>query len=130
MPVNGKLVDTNAIIRVLKGQTELFPIFDDLENLFVSSISVGELMYGASLSKKKEENSENYMSFCEQMKIIFPDGKIAKKYGEIKAQLKNDGRPIPENDIWIAATAMAGNLVLITEDSDFEYVKGLSLLKI
>ena len=50
--MNGKLIDTNVIIRVLKGQTELFPLFDDMEKLFVSSISMGELMYGAELSKK------------------------------------------------------------------------------
>ena len=41
--MNGKLVDTNVIIRFLKGQTELFSLFDDMENLYVSSISVGEL---------------------------------------------------------------------------------------
>ena len=45
--MNGKLVDTNVIIRFFKGETELFSLFDDIENLYISSISVGELMYGA-----------------------------------------------------------------------------------
>ena len=62
--MNGKLVDTNVIIRFLKGQTELFSLFDDMENLYVSSISVGELMYGAELSQKKDYNSSGYYSFC------------------------------------------------------------------
>lgn len=125
--MNGKIVDTNVIIRVLKGQTELFSLFDDMEKLFVSSISVGELMYGAELSKKRDDNVDGYMAFCEQMNVLVPDEEVGRYYGKIKAQLKRSGKPIPENDIWIAATAMAGNLTLITADSDFEAVDGLML---
>ena len=76
--MNGKLVDTNVIIRFLKGQTELFSLFDDMENLYVSSISVGELMYGAELSQKKDYNSSGYYSFCEQMKVLNIDMEIAR----------------------------------------------------
>ena len=71
--MNGKLIDTNVIIRFFKGETELFSLFDNMEQLYVSSISVGELMYGAELSKKSDFNRENYFSFCEQMKILQPD---------------------------------------------------------
>ncbi len=125
--MNGKLVDTNVIIRVLKGTSELFNLFDDMENLFVSSISIGELMYGAQLSERADDNSENYLSFCQQMKVIVPDEEVSRYYGKIKAQLKRNGTPIPENDIWIAATAMAGDLDLVTADNDFKSVEGLSL---
>lgn len=127
--MNGKLIDTNVIIRFFKGETELFSLFDNLESLFVSSISVGELMYGAALSKKSDFNRENYVAFCEQMHVLAPDGEVAKKYGIIKAELKAKGRPIPENDIWIAATALAANLSLVTADSDFSHVRGLVVEK-
>ena len=128
--MNGKLVDTNVIIRVLKGQTELFSLFDDMEKLFVSSISIGELMYGAELSKKLDFNRELYFDFCNQMKIIYVDSDIAKNYGKIKAQLKKIGHPIPENDIWIAATAIAANLTLVTADSDFDNIEELIIEKL
>ena len=128
--MNGKLVDTNVIIRVLKGQTELFSLFDDMEKLFVSSISIGELMYGAELSNKQDFNRELYFDFCNQMKIIYIDSDIAKNYGKIKAQLKKSGHPIPENDIWIAATAIAANLTLVTADSDFDNIEGLIIEKL
>ena len=127
--MNGKLVDTNVIIRFLKGQTELFSLFDDMENLYVSSISVGELMYGAELSQKKDNNSAGYYSFCEQMKVLNVDMEIAKRYGKIKSVLKLKGRPIPENDIWIAATALTANLSLVTADSDFENIPDLLIEK-
>lgn len=128
--MNGKLVDTNVIIRVLKGQTELFSLFDDMEKFFVSSISIGELMYGAELSNKQDFNRELYFDFCNQMKIIYVDSDIAKNYGKIKVQLKKIGHPIPENDIWIAATAIAANLTLVTADSDFENIDGLVIEKL
>ena len=127
--MNGKLVDTNVIIRFFKGQTELFSLFDDMEKLYVSSVSVGELMYGAELSKKSDFNRENYFCFCKQMKVLYPDLEIAKSYGKIKASLKEKGKPIPENDIWIAATCHAADLTLITADSDFDFVDEISVEK-
>ena len=127
--MNGKLIDTNVIIRFFKGETELFSLFDDMEQLYVSSISVGELMYGAELSKKSDFNRQNYFCFCEQMKILQLDLEVAKMYGKIKSNLKAKGRPIPENDIWIAATALAADLELVTADSDFENISGLCMVK-
>ncbi|MCR4743155.1 MAG: PIN domain-containing protein [Treponema sp.] len=129
MKMNGKLVDTNVIIRFFKGETELFSLFDDMDNLYISSISVGELMYGAELSKKTDFNKENYFNFCQQMKVIYPDLEIAKSYGKIKASLKAKDKPIPENDIWIAATCHAADLTLITADSDFDFVDEISVEK-
>lgn len=127
--MNGKLIDTNVIIRFFKGETELFSLFDDMEQLYVSSVSVGELMYGAELSKKSDFNRENYFCFCEQMKVLQPDLEVAKMYGKIKSNLKAKDRPIPENDIWIAATALAADLELVTADSDFENISGLCVVK-
>ena len=127
--MNGKLVDTNVIIRFLKGQTELFSLFDDMENLYVSSISVGELLYGAELSQKKDYNRDGYYNFCEQMKVLNIDAEISKTYGKIKSVLKAKGHPIPENDIWIAATALTANLSLVTADSDFENIPDLIIEK-
>ena len=127
--MNGKLIDTNVIIRFFKGETELFSLFDDMEQLYVSSISVGELMYGAELSKKSDFNRQNYFCFCQQMKILQPDLEVAEMYGKIKSNLKAKGRPIPENDIWIAATALAADLELVTADSDFENISGLCMVK-
>ena len=129
MKMNGKLVDTNVIIRFFKGERELFSLFDDMENLYISSITVGELMYGAELSKKSDFNRENYFCFCQQMKVLYPDLEIAKSYGIIKASLKSKGKPIPENDIWIAATCHAADLILITADSDFDFVDEISVEK-
>ena len=128
--MNGKLIDTNVVIRFFKGETELFSLFDEMENLYISSISVGELMYGAELSKKSDFNRENYFCFCEQMKVLYPDLEVSKYYGKIKASLKLKGRPIPENDIWIASICLAADLTLVTADSDFDFIDDLKVEKL
>jgi len=54
--------------------------------------------------------------------------KTAEKYAIIKTSLLSKGKPIPENDIWIAATAMQYNLLLYTMDSHFREIQTISLL--
>ena len=49
----------------------------------------------------------------------------AHHYGEIKAQLKSIGKPIPENDIWIAALAIEHGMDLVTADQHFNHIKKL-----
>jgi tRNA(fMet)-specific endonuclease VapC len=48
-------------------------------------------------------------------------------YGRIAQQLRRKGRPIPQNDIWIAATALQYDLTLVTRDEHFKQVEGLAL---
>ncbi|MEM9261332.1 MAG: PIN domain-containing protein, partial [Bacteroidota bacterium] len=61
------------------------------------------------------------------LRVIPTTKKTAKIYAEIKYKLRKKGRPIPENDIWIAATAMQFDLTLITKDKHFKEIEGLKL---
>jgi tRNA(fMet)-specific endonuclease VapC len=53
----------------------------------------------------------------------------ADQYGQIRLRLKAKGRPIPENDIWIAATALRYGLALVTRDDHFQEVDNLNLVR-
>ena len=59
--------------------------------------------------------------------ILPIDSLAAHAYSEIFAQLRRNGRPIPTNDIWIAAIAKANHLVLVTNDEHFKYIDGLTI---
>ena len=124
--MNGKLVDTNVIIRYIKDEGSLDDIFEE-DNLYFSSASLGELLFGAECSARKEENATVYSDFCKELEEIKPDSAVAPYYAKIKAQLKTEGHPIPENDIWIAACAMAYNLTVVTADKHFSFIKDLSI---
>lgn len=54
------------------------------------------------------------------------DAETAQHYGRIKQGLRRRGRPIPENDLWIAATALQHQLVLVTRDDHFYLIEGLA----
>ena len=124
--MNGKLLDTNIIIRYIKDEDNLDDIFEE-KNLFYSSVTLGELLFGAECSKRKEENANVYSNFCSELVEIKSDSIVASFYAKIKAQLKMDGHPIPENDIWISACAMAYNLTVVTGDKHFSFIKGVSI---
>lgn len=124
--MNGKLLDTNVIIRYINDEGNLDDIFEE-ENLYFSSITLGELLFGAECSQKKNENAKVYSDFCRELEEIKPDSQIAPFYAKIKAQLKVDGHPIPENDIWIAACAMANNISVVTADKHFSFIKGITV---
>ena len=70
----------------------------------------------------------NFLNFLSQYEIIGVDLPIAQSYGEIKAQLKKDGITIPENDLWIAATAKANQYTLISYDGHFTKIDGLRVI--
>lgn len=125
--MNGKSLDTNVIIRYIKDEGNLDDIFEE-EKLFFSSVTLGELLFGAECSKRKEENAIVYSNFCSELDEIKPDSMVAPFYAKIKAQLKADGHPIPENDIWIAACAMAYNLTVVTADKHFYFIKDIAIV--
>jgi len=64
--------------------------------------------------------------FAAANRVLRCDSTTAQHYGEIKNFLRDKGRPIPENDIWIAATAKQHNLTVASRDNHFDYIDGLS----
>ncbi|HEY9849077.1 MAG TPA: type II toxin-antitoxin system VapC family toxin [Leptolyngbyaceae cyanobacterium] len=91
------------------------------------SIVVGELYYGAYKSGRVAANVARVDEFIPRYTILVCDGVTALLYGQIKNLLRQKGRPIPENDIWIAAMPMQYQLPLVSRDSDFQYVDGLEV---
>ncbi len=125
--MSGKyLLDTNIVIALFQGEQPILDKITQFKSVFTPSIVVGELYFGAFKSSKIKENVTRINEFALKNEILSCDQHTAKIYGEIKSGLKSIGKPIPENDIWIAATAMQYNLTLITRDSHFNHVSGLS----
>lgn len=110
------LFDTNIIIGFLKNEKEIVEKIASLEKLTLPIISVGEMLYGACYSKNSEKNISYYRSFFESCNILHINENTALHYAEIKSILRKSGKPIPENDIWIAAIARENDLIIVTRD--------------
>lgn len=96
-----------------------------IETTYVSSITVGELFHGAYNSRRLTQNLARLTAYIASSKVLVCDTGTADHFGRIKAALQAKGRPIPENDIWIAATALQYGLTLATRDAHFHEVAGL-----
>jgi len=125
---SGRLLDTSVVIAAIGQEPAVTASLQALpaSSLFLSATVLGELVYGALLSSRAGKNLTTLTDFAAAANTLPCDAATARLYGEIKAQLKRIGRPIPENDIWIAAVARQHSLTLITRDAHFEHVAGLS----
>lgn len=123
--MSGKLLDTNAVIALQNGDTAFLKLIEDNPEILLPAPVVAELYYGAYNSSKVDENIKVIERLVSENTILNCDADTGKLWGQIRRQLKVKGRPIPENDIWIAAIALQYNLILITNDEHFSEVKNL-----
>jgi len=121
------LLDTGIVASLFRGDTGVRNQIADAEEVFVSSITLGELFYGAFKSQRTEDELKKIDEFAQVVRVLECDADTAEVYGRIKTALRAKGRPIPENDIWIAAAAMQHDLSLAMRDPHFEQVEGLTL---
>ena len=121
------LPDTNAFIALLKGDAGLAVVLDGASEVLLSAVVLGELTYGALNSQRVEANLHRLESLRGQCRFAPVDDGVVRQYGRIRLALKRKGQPIPENDIWIAATAAASGATVLTDDEHFEAVEGLML---
>ena len=122
-------LDTNVAIAILRGQTQLLADANiQLANCALPITVAGELLFGARNSGRVEKNLLWYRDFIQTLPSLVLDGIAAEHYAEIRLALKQQGRPIPENDMWIAAICRVNDVPLLTFDKHFGYVPGLQLL--
>lgn len=120
------LLDTNAIIALQRNNDDLKQLLSTSTDIFVPVVAIGELYFGAYKSTHVEQNRLRVAQFAEDRVVLDTDVNTADVYGQVKQQLRAKGRPIPENDVWIAALAIQYNLTLVTNDAHFNEVDNLS----
>jgi len=125
------MLDTNICIYIIKNKPQSvkqrFQEFD-LGELYLSSITVSELMYGAFKSQFVEKNIKAIESFLIPFEMVDYDYAACVEYGKIRADLEKKGTVIGNMDMQIAAHALALDFVLVTNNTkEFERVVGLDL---
>jgi len=119
------LLDTNVIIDLFANAPDIKENLTQASEVFVPIIAIGELYYGALKSGRVKENLAQIEKFAANNVVLACDSTTACRDGEIKNTLRKKGRPIPENDIWIAAIGLQYDLSLITQDTHFDYIESL-----
>ena len=126
------LLDANAYSLLEGGHVGIADLVRRAEEVLLSAIVVGELLYGFRRGSRFEENLAKLRSFLDSPSVtIEPVGlATADRYSRIAAALRAKGRPIPANDMWIAAHAMETGAELVSADGHFEHVDGIAWIRV
>jgi tRNA(fMet)-specific endonuclease VapC len=111
-------------IAVLGGRAETLASIQDFQFVLPATV-VGELRYGALNSRRSRENLALVERLSGRCVILPVTESTADVYARIRVRLREQGKPIPENDLWIAAACIEHELPLAAIDSHFDVVEGL-----
>jgi tRNA(fMet)-specific endonuclease VapC len=119
------LLDTNIVIAIFASEASVIANLTQADEVFIPSIVLGELHYGARKSGRPQENLQRIEALVTNSVIFECDSDTARQYGDVKNRFRLKGHPLPENDIWIAALAFQYDLILVTRDAHFQAVEAL-----
>lgn len=123
------LLDSSVLVLSLQHDPIIVQRLVGKIGLYASTISLGELYYGAEHSHPayREMNLAEVDKLTNSMTILIVDSATARIYGRIKQEQRIKGRIIPENDLWIASIAIQYDLTLVARDKHFSWIDGLAL---
>lgn len=122
------LLDTNAYSALMRGHGEVADRVRRAEQVVLSTVVAGELLFGFRLGTRLKKNMVELEVFLENpyVSLVPVTLTTADRFGRIAATLRAKGRPIPTNDIWIAAHAMETGAELLSFDEHFGAIDGLA----
>ena len=119
--VNGLLIDTSALSGFFRGHLAVTRAVQSSPYLFLNSVIYGETHSGYQAGSARQRNEQALADFVQSARVgilsISPETSL--RYAQLWLHLRKAGRPIPDNDLWIAATAWEHGLTLLTLDRHF-----------
>ena len=124
------VLDTSAYSAFRSGREDVLGILSTCASVIVPTVVIGELEAGFRSGSRTRENMLTLEEFLDEpfVSVVSVDRAVSRHYGRIFSRLRREGTPIPMNDVWIAACSLSCDATLLTLDSDFEKVAGLSRL--
>lgn len=122
------LLDTSAFVAV--EQERLFGRIPD--RVAVPVVALAELRLGVLMATTDDARIMRLstLEFARTLSPVPIDARVGEVWAELGARLKGAGRKMPVNDSWIAAIAIANEMVVVTQDHDYDDVPGLEVVKI
>ena len=118
------LLDTSVVIAAFRRDPTILAQLRTIA-MVVSTTVIGELYFGAHRSGRFTEQAAKIADLVVQSRVVVCDLETSVAYGRLKFALEGAGTRIPENDLWIATSALQYGLPLATRDGHFNVVPGL-----
>jgi tRNA(fMet)-specific endonuclease VapC len=127
MPKSGDRIalDANAAIAILNDSGGFGVWIRNFRELFLPVPAIGELRFGALKSSRSVDNLRRIDELVSRCQVLDVRLRTTESYARLRLGLRAKGRPIPENDLWIAAICVEHGLPLATTDGHFEYIEEL-----
>ena len=119
------ILDTNAVSALAEGDPDIEGILTAAPSIFIPSVVVGEFLYGIGQSRDRTKYEAWLQRTLGYTRLLFVELRTAREYAAIRLELRRSGRPIPANDLWIAALAREHAMPVISRDKHFDFVPGL-----
>ncbi len=119
------ILDTNGLSALADGDPELEPILARASEVAIPVIVLGEYRCGIALSRQHLRYEKWLAELIANCRVLPVDEQTAVAYADIRGELKRSGRPIPGNDVWIAALAHQHRMPILSRDQHFDFVPGL-----
>ena len=123
------ILDTNALSGAADGEPGALEIIAGAERIAVPVIVLGEYRLGIAQSRHRKEYEEWLREWVAAVTVLDVDRETTYQYAKIGLELKKIGKPIPSNDLWIAALCGQHSLPLLSRDRHFDVVSGLKRLE-
>ena len=120
-------LDSNIAIAILNEDLEVVEQLRSISIFYLPITVCGELLFGAKNSSKSAENEQKCWALIDRCEIINTNLLVSEEYSNIRKELRLKGRPIPENDIWIAAACRSNKIPIATRDKHFQNIEGLEV---
>ena len=120
------ILDTNALSAWAEGILAVEPHLQAADRLVVPTIVLGEYYFGIRQSRHRRRYEDWLRRYLPLAEIATVTQTTAEVYAEIRLELKRSGNPIPSNDTWVAALARQYLLPVLSNDTHFDVVRGVS----
>lgn len=119
------ILDTNALSAAADGDPSARALLADADSVVIPVIVLGEYRIGVAESRRRADYQTWLGGLMGSSTILNVDEETSRHYAEISIELRRIGRPIPTNDIWIAALCRQHARALLSRDRHFDYVQRL-----
>lgn len=119
------ILDTNALSAAADREPAALKIVASAESLAIPVIVLGEYRLGIAQSRYRKDYEKWLREWIAAVKVLDVDEQTTHHYATIGLELKGTGKPIPTNDLWIAALCRQHSLALLSRHRHFDVVAGL-----
>jgi tRNA(fMet)-specific endonuclease VapC len=119
------ILDTNALSAFADAEPDAVAHISVAQVVAIPVVVLGEYRFGVSQSRRRSEYEAWLAESIRVCRVLEITSATASRYAELRLDLKRAGKPIPSNDLWIAALCREHNLPLLSKDRHFDYVRGI-----